>query len=367
MATDSNGKFIINPNINLENLIYKDLEGLKEENKDNLEPLPSINEVKIEKEGYKERIIPTKKGDGTYKEDLGIIKLIPTQQQVKLDKLKASQLSVPEIEFISLDKKDFKYYIQDQLNTQWINLKKTLIPLVISLISEFGISTATEMLGEKLDDLKSCPDPVKLKKIIKSKNKLVKTLNNILKIIETTLITAGITQGVIVTFDVALKILKNTPIPPPIDPTGVITQQLNNTRPKLEVILETSKKLNSSILTILVVLRQNLIVALDLLKMLDNLIQDCYPEAEQAELAFELLKLTEEEATQLNPVITNVNGFEMGVEIEKTNKPLKRVRAIARNKQGIVMLKGEWSFSSVNQILIDELVFYIQTNDLKAD
>jgi len=31
------------------------------------------------------------------------------------------------------------------------------------------------------------------------------------------------------------------------------------------------------------------------------------------------------------------------------------------------MLRGEWSFSSIDQILIDELVFYIQTNNLKAD
>jgi hypothetical protein len=57
----------------------------------------------------------------------------------------------------------------------------------------------------------------------------------------------------------------------------------------------------------------------------------------------------------------------MGVETEITDKPLKRRRAIATNKQNIVMLKGEWSFSSIDQILIDELVFYIQQNNLKAD
>ena len=54
-------------------------------------------------------------------------------------------------------------------------------------------------------------------------------------------------------------------------------------------------------------------------------------------------------------------------ETEKTTSTLKRRRAIARNKGGVVMLKGEWSFSSIDQILIDELTFYIQTNDLKAD
>ena len=57
----------------------------------------------------------------------------------------------------------------------------------------------------------------------------------------------------------------------------------------------------------------------------------------------------------------------MGIEIEKSKKSLKRKRAKATNKQGVIMLRGEYSFSSIDQILIDELVFYIQQNNLKTD
>ena len=59
----------------------------------------------------------------------------------------------------------------------------------------------------------------------------------------------------------------------------------------------------------------------------------------------------------------------MGVITEdgKTEFDLKRRRAIAKNKAGVIMLKGEPSFSSNDQILIDELVFYIRQNDLKAE
>jgi hypothetical protein len=57
----------------------------------------------------------------------------------------------------------------------------------------------------------------------------------------------------------------------------------------------------------------------------------------------------------------------MGVETEPTTNSLKRIRAIARNQQGVVMLQGEWSYSSIDQILIDELVFYIQQNNLKPN
>jgi hypothetical protein len=100
---------------------------------------------------------------------------------------------------------------------------------------------------------------------------------------------------------------------------------------------------------------------------LDKLVEKCYPEANQEQIALELTALTIQQTTQTSPVITNAYGFKMGVETEVTNNPLKRRRAIATNKQNVVMLKGEWSYSSIDQILIDELVFYIQQNNLKAD
>ena len=72
--------------------------------------------------------------------------------------------------------------------------------------------------------------------------------------------------------------------------------------------------------------------------------------------------------TNQNPnPISSINGFKMDVESEITPSPIKRRRAIAKNKQDIIMLTGEWSYSSIDQILIDELVFYIQQKDLKAD
>ena len=72
--------------------------------------------------------------------------------------------------------------------------------------------------------------------------------------------------------------------------------------------------------------------------------------------------------TNQNPnPISSINGFKMDVESENTPSPIKRRRAIAKNKQNITMLTGEWSYSSIDQILIDELVFYIQQKDLKAD
>jgi hypothetical protein len=90
-------------------------------------------------------------------------------------------------------------------------------------------------------------------------------------------------------------------------------------------------------------------------------------EEKQEEINAELLALVEEQKANNSPVIKIVNGFTMGIETENTTESLKRKRATATNADGVVMLRGEWSFSSIEQILIDELVFYIQVNDLKAD
>jgi hypothetical protein len=62
-----------------------------------------------------------------------------------------------------------------------------------------------------------------------------------------------------------------------------------------------------------------------------------------------------------------VNGFSFDVETEQTTNELKRKRALAKNSKGVILLRGEYSYSSSTQILIEELAFYIKINDLKAD
>ena len=106
---------------------------------------------------------------------------------------------------------------------------------------------------------------------------------------------------------------------------------------------------------------------------LDLQIQKCIgdDEVELAEINTTLLELNNQQqsqSTQQNPQQNiQINGFNFDVETEPTTNNLKRKRAIAKNAQGVILLRGEYSFSSSNQILINELVFYIQTNNLKAD
>lgn len=305
------------------------------------------------------------KGDGTAKENLGIIQLSPLQDSLESDKLKSSQLDTKQIEEISASKRDFKYFTQKKLTDLINTIKTTVIPLVLTLIAKFGITKASKLIESgktKAEDLKDqilCPTPLELSNLIARKNKIVKQLNNTLKIIDNTTKALGITEGILVLLDTALFTADNTPTflnPLPLGINKILSKTIDGL-----------KATNAGLLTILVLLRQVLTQVVQLLNLLDSLIQHCAPDSSQEQLARELTLLTQQQSLQESPVVTNVNGFTMKTETEVTDKSLKRRRAIAVNQNNVVMLKGEWSFSSIDQILIDELVFYIQQNDLKAD
>lgn len=312
--------------------------------------------------GYQFIEPPLYKGDNTLKPDLGVLQLQPIVSSLTQDKIKSSQLNKDQIKEISKSKKDLSYYAEEKLSNQVNTLKNTLIPSIMTMVAAFGVTKLSDYKPEqlpKLLDQSFCPTQAELTNLINRKNKLVKQLNNSLKIIDTTTKTLGITGGIIQALEIALKfqVAITVPVPPAV--TEVIKF--------LDKRISQLKSVNAGILSILVILRQVLAQALQLLNLLDSLVQKCYPDAEQERVSLELTALTAQQSVQTSPVVTNVNGFEMGVETENSPNTLKRRRALARNKQGVVMLKGEWSFSSIDQILIDELVFYIQQNDLKAD
>lgn len=340
VSTDTEGNFVINGDI----------------------PESGSLSMSITAVSYQAINPPLYKGDNTLKSDLGVLQLQPIVSSLTQDKIKSTQLNKDQIKEISKSKKDLSYYAEEKLSNQVNTLKNTLIPSIMTMVAAFGVTKLSDYKSEQLPKLLNqsfCPTQAELTNLINRKNKLVKQLDNSLKLIDKTTKALGITQGVIVLLDATFFTAENTPTYINPFPPG-LNRFLSKNIDKL-------KSVNAGILSILVILRQVLAQALQLLNLLDALVQKCYPDAEQERVSLELTALTVQQSTQLSPVVTNVNGFEMGVETENSPNTLKRRRAIARNKQGVVMLKGEWSFSSIDQILIDELVFYIQQNNLKAD
>jgi len=329
--------------------------------------------------GYETQEIPLIKGDGTPKE-LGVIQMTPIDKATEIDKIEAAQFDPKQLEdLISSSTKTPEHFAQKKLIDLIINLKNTALPLAITLISSFGITQASKLIekgknkASDLQDQLSCPTNPEILDLISRKNKLVKQLNNSLKTIDKATQILGITGNVITTLEIAFRVLKNLPIPSSVPP-GVglpvnVILGIQDSKDTIDKTITRLKTANASILIILVIVRQILTQLLQYLSLLDSLIQECSPDTEitQETVSDDLLVLTQDQSNESSPLVTNVNGFEMGVETEPTTNSLKRRRALARNKQGVIMLKGEWSFSSIDQILIDELVFYIQQNNLKAD
>ena len=292
---------------------------------------------------------------------IGVIELSPLQIDLNQSISKLQSLPEPAIKAIIASKTNFETFQQKKLNDILITLQFTLLPIILKMLAEFGISNAKQALDKKFNQPQICPSPEQINKIIRKKNKLVKQLNITYKVIKTTNNVLDITLGFIIALETLQKATLGIPLPTPPSITfseRTLDQQIK----KYKLIVQT-------VSMILKVLEEVLKEIIRYLNLLDQYIQYCSPDSTltQEIISVDLTALTQQQTQQQSPVVTNVNGFEMGVETEATTNTLKRRRAIARNKKGVVMLKGEWSFSSIDQILIDELVFYIQVNDLKAD
>ena len=257
-------------------------------------------------------------------------------------------------------------------------IKSKLIPLAVGLLLAFGISKLSQ------SNRKTCPTPEGLADLIRRRNRVVRQLNQMYATIalNTSLAAAFLAlskslKGVRLSLD-ALPIPQAFGGPGPI---GLVfaqpysfTAKLQQINDELEKLEEQFDSMNRATLVSLVILIAGTATCVLLLQGIDNLAQECAEESginTNVELELinqELLDLSEEQTEDGNPVIKSINGFTMEVVTDNKNPvgSLKRRYAVAKNKQGVIQLKGEPSFSSSDQILIDELVFYIQQNDLKA-
>ena len=306
---------------------------------------------------------------------LGIIKLKPSKLDLEEAISQELPLSVDQIRSLQLSKMDFEMAKQQAMNNLIKQIKTVLLPQVLTLIAAFGISKAKDALGKKFGDMNAtCPANLdELNALIKKKNRLTKTLNNILKFLTTVRVGVIGLNATITVAEIVVKTLGSSYNLAPIAGLGApdVSKPVGKARDRIEEELKKYKLISSATIIVLTILIQILQIILDYLKLLDSLVQGCAIEGQlpQEQLSQNLLEATQEQSQQLSPVVTNINGFEMGVipVDSAVIGGLKRRQAIARNPSGIIMLRGEPSFSSNDQILIDELVYYIQSNNLTVD
>jgi len=341
--------------------------------------------ITVKATNYTTGNFPPYKGNGRVKDKV-VIKLTPIAKTLEEEKINALLPNPVTTQELTKNKKDAKWYQNEKLAKVSRELSSTMLPVVLTMAASFGVSKLGEKIEKgkgKIDDILkevSCPttpegeiSKATILNIIAKKNKLVKQLNNTLKIIDNTTKALGIAATSIEIMNASYMILKNIPIPTSTGVPGVpglpinVINTIEDTKIKIDKAIASLRGFNLGLLATLVVLRQTLIKIIAYLNALDGMIQFCSPDEAQEQISAELLALTVQQTEQTSPVVINVNGFSLAIETEPTTNPLKRRRAIAKNKSNITMLQGEWSFSSIDQILMDELVFYIQVNNLKAD
>lgn len=257
--------------------------------------------------------------------------------------------------------------LQDKVLSFAKVVQNRLFPLAISLLILFGVAKITkkELLRAK------CPNDAVLRSIIKKRNSVVRQLNQIYGVIIANTALAALFLYLSKQFAAGKIAVSNIPLPLG-SPLGVgqpysVVSKLERIQELLDELGETNKKLRKALIIALIFLIISLILILLYLKKIDGLINNCSKDIPMEQINAELLALTEGSELDGNEIKRVVNGFILGTEVVyEDNSDLYRRRATATNSQGVIMLRGEPSFSAEDQILIDELAFYIQQNNLKA-
>ena len=177
--------------------------------------------------------------------------------------------------------------------------------------------------------------------------------------------------------NVAVNLILVIPIPALTVPIGIITTA-SSVASALKKLTEKFTSIGVTILMALLMIKSVIAILLALLKLLDSLLLFCNPSSSLTPLSDELLFIQKEiddennknelDGLDGNGLTRNVNGFILSLQTLDINAVggLKRRQAIAKNSQGVILLKGEQSFSADDKILLDELEFYIKSNNLKA-
>lgn len=368
--------------------------------------IPTYNLVSVNstKNGYGSQKLNIFKGNGDIIENVGITRLNPTKSDLTSDKIALSLLTMSEVATLVAPYKNADFYAKKRLTDSITTIKTNLTGKALDLLAEFGVTDIQILLknpSQLTNNIQNtvCPTAETINNIINQKNQLVTALNKTMTLIDSTTKFVGISSITLKALNVSLQIIINLPLPIPLGlPLSVVTS-VQQIAKKLEGIIEKSSKLIEEILVILLVLKSSLHTLVSILNMLDKLIQHCYTEIDQARTLSTIpstttptTSTTSSTTQQLSSGIlipinaslilsTNqvkadqdivdepqvINGFTFGVETEVTDSKIKRRRAIAKSSNGVILLRGEYSFSSIDRILIDELIFYIQQNNLQSN
>jgi hypothetical protein len=255
------------------------------------------------------------------------------------------------------------------------SLIKQIVPQVISIAEKTGIQNIG-LPNEIMPDY--CLINPELQKILIIRNRLVDTLNKTYNTINTLSKPLNILNTTINATSVSLKATSTARkaanvaisfIPPPASPPGIVISTINNLK-DLEDFLNpkivTVKNSINSITKALDLAKRTLKNLIDLLKSIDIYLIGCNVSG-LTSLSDELQILDKTKLVKETPINEIYLGFILDIEVTPYTPTVNRRRAVAKNKDGIVLLHTPLSFTTLDQVLIEELKLIIDSNNLRAD
>jgi hypothetical protein len=265
-------------------------------------------------------------------------------------------------------------------------LSKFIIPLATNLLKQYAVDRVKEEIDTKQlspAELKEKFCPANLQDIIKKRNDAVDYLNKTGSRLDSLSITvdfgsdfASLLQGLINIIKTVKTTVNTTLSFIPVGIPGIIPSGINTAgdiadgltfkedgTPRIPPIKITASQVSPAVASV----QDTILKCVDLLGRLDVLINLCDPNAYldplndsiQQVVATDLLA----KASQND---TTYKGFVIEIETKAYTDRVNQSRAVGKNPSGIILISTDYSFASDPQVLITELKFIIDRDDLKA-
>jgi hypothetical protein len=245
-------------------------------------------------------------------------------------------------------------------------------------------------LEKKLEEFdEGCPTPEEIKKIIDIRNNITQQANSISKTLDKVTKTVNITSKGVNTIVGIIKGLKGTRVGAsvaakliPVGLPGAVPAFLND----LDTLIAAKTfdiEGNSKITPVksaldgvsvpLALISFYIANFIRILNLLDVAIEKCQSEATSTPISLtpvsdELIEISEiQNQAEESPNLSTYNGFVLEIEVVPYSPTVNRRRALGKNQSGIVMIQTELSFTPIDQVMINELKFIIDRDNLRAN
>jgi hypothetical protein len=354
----------------------------------------SINSYgfRIKTPGYQDAILFAETATGLpSKPNQGVVDLgITTITRVVADTTKevASFSNVNAEEINKATPKDEKekgiVKLRKVLDTRGLKLKKVIVAAAVPAITQFGISNIKKLLEEndtqeKLQEAVSklktlCPTPEKINQLVVLKGRYEQQVVKFYESITTARNIAIPSQNIAEALNTTLQVLSAArsagnialaflPLAP-----GAATALLNTQKEveeNLGPLLEKITKGLSLITSTFVFIAGILALINKLMTLLDILIRLC---SEKLGIPYQSTNIVIAASPNLAPKTQTYKGFIFEIQLNtQQTTPYPKRYAVAKDKFNVIQLKSQESYTPNPDILIEELKFIIDRDNLSAE